>query len=178
MPDESTAAAGHHNPREFKTAAVCGSMRFYDRMIKVAERLTSEGVVVLMPFVTVQAADQGDEFKHMLDRMHKQKIDMSDHIVVVTDADKPYVGDSTNSEIQYAAKHGKAITWALERAEHGDQAECPSCHTPHGRPHTDYCQAVAPAEYPGQPDHCTYPIADHGDGRGCGHDNCPRHGSR
>lgn len=60
--------------------------------------------------------------------------------------------------------------------EHGDQAECPSCHTPYGRPHTDYCQAVAPAEYPGQPDHCAYPRSDHGDGRGCDDDNCPKHG--
>lgn len=104
-------------PCEFKTATICGSMRFYDRMLKVAERLTGEGVVVLMPFVTVQEADQGEEFKAMLDRMHKRKIDMSDHIVVVTDADKPYIGESTNNEIQYAAKAEKPIRWALEAAE-------------------------------------------------------------
>lgn len=41
-----------------------------------------------------------------------------------------------------------------------NEGECPSCHTIAGHPHTDYCQAVAPAEYPGQPDHCTYPRSD------------------
>jgi hypothetical protein len=46
----------------------------------------------------------------------KQKIDMADHIVVVTDVDKPYIGDSTNGEIQYAAKAEKPIRWALEAA--------------------------------------------------------------
>jgi hypothetical protein len=99
---------------EFPVVTICGSMRFYDRMIKVAERLTAEGVVVLMPFVTIAAAGQGDEFKAALDRMHRQKIDMADHIVVVTDPDHPYIGESTNGEIQYAAATGKAITWALE----------------------------------------------------------------
>jgi hypothetical protein len=56
--------------------------------------------------------------------------------------------------------------------------ECPSCHTASGHPHTDYCQLVAPAEYPGQPDRCTYPRGDYGDGRGCQDDHCPRHGGR
>lgn len=103
-------------PREFQVATICGSMRFYDRMLKVAERLTGEGIVVLMPFVTVAAADQGDEFKQMLDRMHKQKIDMADLVVVVTDADNEYYGESTRGEIQYATDHGKPVNWALEPA--------------------------------------------------------------
>lgn len=54
---------------------------------------------------------------------------------------------------------------------HGIKAECPSCHTIAGHPHTDYCQAVAPAEYPGQPDHCTYPRSEQQietTGHGCG----------
>lgn len=54
-------------------------------------------------------------------------------------------------------------------------AECPSCHTHNGHPHTDYCQAVAPAEYPGQPDHCTHPApAAAAAGEWLGHrDLCP-----
>lgn len=101
-------------PREFRVATICGSMRFYDRMLKVAERLTAEGVVVLMPFVTVAAVDQGDEFKAALDRMHRQKIDMSDRVVVVTDPETRYVGDSTRSEIDYADSLHKPVDWALE----------------------------------------------------------------
>jgi hypothetical protein len=99
---------------EFPVATICGSMRFYDRMIKVAERLTGQGTVVLMPFVTVDEASQGDDFKVMLDAMHRRKIDMSSHIVVVTDPESVYVGESTNNEIQYAATTGKRIEWALE----------------------------------------------------------------
>ena len=82
--------------------------------------------------------------------------------------------------------------------EHGTLAgqqgiTCPQCHQPAGRPHTDYCTlapgrvwdgwmppatnlvdtgsqiaAIAPA--------CAYPASNHGDGRGCDHDDCPRHG--
>lgn len=103
-------------PREFQVATICGSMRFYDRMIKVAEVYTAAGVVVLMPFVTVAAADQGDDLKATLDRMHRQKIDMADIVIVVTDPDTQYVGESTRGEIEYAESKGKPVHWQLERA--------------------------------------------------------------
>lgn len=103
-------------PREFKVTTICGSMRFYDRMLKVAERLTAEGHVVLMPFVTIAADQQHDsEAKVMLDRMHRQKIDMADVVVVVTDPETRYVGDSTRSEIQYAERNHKGVVWQLEQ---------------------------------------------------------------
>jgi hypothetical protein len=103
-------------PREFKTATICGSMRFYDQMLKVAERLTAAGHVVLMPFVTIAADQQGDsEAKVMLDRMHRQKIDMADVVVVVTDPETQYVGDSTRSEIEYAEQNRKDVLWQLEQ---------------------------------------------------------------
>lgn len=100
--------------REFSTVTICGSMRFYDRMIRVAERLTADGEVVIMPFVTVAAADQGDDFKAMLDRMHRQKIDMADRVVVVTDNQAGYIGESTQAEIQYAESLGKLVDIAME----------------------------------------------------------------
>ena len=43
----------------------------------------------------------------MLDDMHKRKIDMADEIFVINVGG--YIGDSTQSEIDYAAKAGKSI---------------------------------------------------------------------
>jgi hypothetical protein len=130
------------------------------------------------------------------------------------------------------------VNWILcpNCPEHGakpDPIDCPQCHTPIGRPHTEYCtlgpdkvwDGVLPALdchgeghaledevrdcrtcTPGPrlvcrrchgygllgvvagvnpvpcPDcaipACAYPGADHGDGRGCQHDDCPKHGGR
>lgn len=107
-----------YNPaREFKVVTICGSMRFYDRMIKVAEHYTAAGSVVLMPFVTIAADEQADsDAKAMLDRMHRQKIDMADAIVVVTDPETRYVGESTRGEIDYAEAEQKPVLWQLEGA--------------------------------------------------------------
>lgn len=98
-------------PREFKVITICGSMRYYDRMLKVAEYYTAAGSVVLMPFVAI-AADS--DAKAMLDRMHRQKIDMADAIVVVVDAEAQYYGESTHGEIEYAERTHKQVLWSVE----------------------------------------------------------------
>lgn len=101
--------------REFKVVTICGSMRYYDRMLKVAEHFTAAGSVVLMPFVTIAADQQADsDAKVMLDRMHRQKIDMADAIIVVTDPETRYVGDSTRGEIEYAETERKQVLWQFE----------------------------------------------------------------
>lgn len=43
----------------------------------------------------------------MLDEMHKHKIDLSDAICIINK--NGYIGQSTQSEIDYAKKHGKII---------------------------------------------------------------------
>ena len=45
----------------------------------------------------------------MLDDMHKRKIDMADSIFVVNRGG--YIGESTKSEIEYALKTGKQVTY-------------------------------------------------------------------
>ena len=100
-------------PREFRVVTICGSMRFYDRMVKVAERYTAAGSVVLMPFVAVAADDQDGEHKAMLDRMHRQKIDMADLVLIVTDKAQ-YFGDSTMAELEYTKSIGKPYQWIFE----------------------------------------------------------------
>ena len=52
--------------------------------------------------------------------------------------------------------------------------ECPQCHQAAGRPHTDYCPlALREDVFAGV---CSSPRTNHGDGRGCQDETCPRHG--
>jgi|SRR5579884_1247615 len=89
----------------FKKICICGSMRFYTTMILQAERLTSEGYIVLMPFLKKDGTND-----IQLDLMHKQKIDMCDEVLIVnTNGITKYIGQSTLDEIAYAHKQGKEI---------------------------------------------------------------------
>lgn len=96
----------------FPVVTICGSMRFYAQMIEAAEQMTTGGMIVLMPFVTYNDGIKipGDTFAQMLDDMHKAKIDLSGEIVVCTNF-SGYVGESTASEIEYARRKGKAVTY-------------------------------------------------------------------
>lgn len=93
---------------------ICGSMRFFDQMLQVAADETAKGNIVLAPFSVVAPEDQGGDFKAMLDELHRQKIDMSDSVVVVTNQ-HGYVGSSTLSEMTYAAQRG--IKWDVREFE-------------------------------------------------------------
>lgn len=77
---------------------ICGSMRFYDLMLKTAEAETAAGKIVLMPFVNTHNSDDDEDLKAILDIMHREKIFMSSEILVVGN----YIGESTESEIEYA----------------------------------------------------------------------------
>lgn len=99
---------------KFPVTTICGSMRYYERMLRVAAKLTSEGVIVIMPHVVAYGGSGVAADKAMLDDMHRTKIDMCDYVTVVTDKDEPHIGESTNAEIQYAAKTNREIRWAFE----------------------------------------------------------------
>lgn len=87
---------------------ICGSMRFFKQMLQVAADETAKGNIVLAPFSVVAPQDQDGEFKAMLDRLHFEKIDMSEQIIVVTNQ-HGYVGSSTRREMGYALNNGKAM---------------------------------------------------------------------
>ncbi|HEY1971848.1 MAG TPA: hypothetical protein VGH89_28085 [Pseudonocardia sp.] len=76
-----------------------GSMRFLALMLRVAAQGTVRGAIVLAPFAVVPPREQGGEFKAMLDRLHRRKIDLADRVVVVSD-ESGYIGDSTCAEIR------------------------------------------------------------------------------
>lgn len=103
----------------WKTVTICGSMRFYDQMLQVAERLTLEGWIVLMPFVVKRSADgttaHPPEVREQLDLLHRAKINLSRMIVVVSD-ETGYYGDSTRGEIAYAERTGKRIAYEQRAA--------------------------------------------------------------
>lgn len=85
--------------RVFKVIAICGSMRFYAGMLTVAEMLTKQGNIVLMPFAVKEEGE--DEISEMLDEMHRVKIRLADEVVIVTNQEI-YVGESTANEIRHA----------------------------------------------------------------------------
>lgn len=91
----------------YKVTTICGSMRYFERMMQTAHDLTEQGWIVLMPLVHVigPEAQDASPIKAMLDDMHFAKIDMSDAIHVVG----TYRGKSTTREIEYAQEMGKEV---------------------------------------------------------------------
>ena len=84
-----------------KIITICGSLKFKDEMMKVALQMELEGNVVLTPLFPVSNANAlTTEEICMLGKMHKEKIKMSDAIIVINI--NSYIGDSTRSEIEYA----------------------------------------------------------------------------
>ena len=72
---------------EYKIITICGSIKFKDEFMKVQEKLTLDGNIVLTPnfFYNIKKENIDEKTKKMLDEMHKQKIDMSDEIGVKID---------------------------------------------------------------------------------------------
>lgn len=96
---------------ECKIITLCGSTKFKDEFMKVQEKLTLDGNIVLTPnfFSNIKKDDIDEKTKKMLDEMHKQKIDMSDEIYVINV--RGYIGESTKNEIEYAKARGKEVSF-------------------------------------------------------------------
>lgn len=94
----------------YRIVTICGSMRFKDQMMRVAEQETAKMRIVIMPFSVVAPSEQNGTFKQDLDSMHLAKIRMADEVVVVYDQTQ-YTGDSTNREISYADALGLPIRY-------------------------------------------------------------------
>jgi hypothetical protein len=115
LPPRSVARLIREHAEQYPAAAdgpdvvtICGSMRFFAQMLKVAADMTARGIVVLAPFSVVALEDQTGDLKVRLDRLHFRKIDMSSGIVVVTD-EAGYIGESTRREMAYAERTGKRV---------------------------------------------------------------------
>ena len=97
--------------KKYNIITLCGSIKFKDKFIKVQEKLTLEGNIVLTPnfFNNIKKEEIDEKTKKMLDEMHRQKIDMSDAIFVINV--NGYIGESTKNEIEYAKSKNKEILY-------------------------------------------------------------------
>ena len=96
----------------YRVVTLCGSTRFRDAFMEAQKRLTLAGNIVISVGLFGHAGDDEvwtEGFKEMLDDMHKRKIDMADEIYVINVGG--YVGESTRSEIEYAAATGKPVRY-------------------------------------------------------------------
>lgn len=121
-PHFSVDCTEHHGlVRDFggkrpEIVTLCGSTRFKDAINRVNAELTMQGklVISLGVFGHVDLPDRdwttdGSDDKRLLDDLHKRKIDLADSIYVVNVGG--YIGESTNSEIEYAEMAGKPVSY-------------------------------------------------------------------
>lgn len=102
---------------------LCGSTRFYEAFQRANYEETMAGRIVLSvgfyPHRAAQAHGETvgctPEQKEALDRLHLQKIDLADEILVLNVGG--YIGESTRREILHARRSGKPIRWLEERPQ-------------------------------------------------------------
>lgn len=101
----------------YPVITLCGSTRFKDDYIRVQKELTLAGYVVISVGVFGHADNEqySDGAKAVLDDIHKQKIEMSDMIYVINKGG--YIGESTQSEIDWARELGKEVIYMEEEGE-------------------------------------------------------------
>jgi hypothetical protein len=99
-----------------EVVCLCGSTRFKDAFEAANKRLTLEGKIVLSVGFFSHAEGAGDkevaygeDLAARMDWLHKRKIDVADAILVLNV--DGYVGSSTASEIEYAARVGKRVDY-------------------------------------------------------------------
>lgn len=94
-----------------KIITVCGSYKFKREMIEMAEKMTLLGNCVITPndLVKPNKGDYTEDEILMIDKMHKEKIKISDAILVINVNN--YIGNSTKSEIEYAKNINKEIIY-------------------------------------------------------------------
>lgn len=94
-----------------KIITVCGSLKFKEEIMKVAAQMELKGNVALIPIFPANADKDiyTEEEIVMLGKMHKEKIKLSDAILVVNVNN--YIGNSTKSEIEFAKSLNKEILY-------------------------------------------------------------------
>lgn len=104
------------------TITICGSTRFKDKILEVAEGLTLDGHIVMMP--TVFRHDDSNlttEMRIRLENQHREMINNSDAIFVVN-VDK-YIGEATYSMLDWATRMKKEVYFLEEINPPAEEAE-------------------------------------------------------
>ena len=94
-----------------KVVTLCGSMRFQNEMMEIAEKLAREGECVLTPvyMVTKDCEISEEEVKRLKLEQFK-RIELADEVFVVNV--DGYVGESTMAEIEYAERSRKRVRFS------------------------------------------------------------------
>lgn len=97
-----------------KVITVCGSCKFKNEIKQITEMMALKGNCMITPIdLTKQdKEDYTEEQILMLGKMHKEKIKLSDAILVVNV--NGYIGNSTKSEIEFAKSLNKEILYYTE----------------------------------------------------------------
>lgn len=98
-----------------KIVCLCGSVRFKEAFMEANHEETLKGNIVLTvgDFRQHDGVIMTDEVKASLDRLHFDKIELADEILVLNV--DGYIGWSTSNEIEHAKKLGKRIRY-LEKS--------------------------------------------------------------
>ncbi|HOP65755.1 MAG TPA: hypothetical protein PLX66_01860 [Bacilli bacterium] len=100
-----------------KIITICGSLKFKKEIMEISEKMELKGNCFLTPiFPTKPNKDDYTEDEILVfGKMHKEKIKLSDAILVVNV--NGYIGNSTNSEIEYAKLLNKEILYYTDIIE-------------------------------------------------------------
>ncbi len=94
-----------------KIITVCGSLKFKEEIMQITEKMALQGNCMLSityPTKTGKDAYTNEE-KEILGKMHKEKIRISDAILVVNVNN--FIGSSTKNEIEFAKALNKEIIY-------------------------------------------------------------------
>ena len=93
-----------------KIVTLCGSLKFQNEMMAIAEKMALDGDCILTPVYPVSKELKRTEKQiENLKEAHFKRIELSDAIFVVNVNN--YIGESTRLEIEYAKKLNKEILY-------------------------------------------------------------------
>ena len=93
-----------------KIITLCGSLKFKNEMMIIAEKMALKGDCIITPvYPVLENYDRTEEQLKKLKEAHFKRIELSDAILVINVNN--YIGNSTNLEIDYAKKLGKEIIY-------------------------------------------------------------------
>lgn len=112
--NKAHVTSSNFNHERRRIICYCGSLRVALEAFKKAEyQSVIDGNIALLPccmFVDIQREYGAEsDYKIKADDLHKRKIDICDEVHVLNV--NGYIGESTRSEIDYALKIGKPVTY-------------------------------------------------------------------
>lgn len=94
-----------------KIITICGSLKFQNEMMEIAEEMGKKGNCMLTPVYPVKTSKESYTAEQIAfaGQAHFERIKLSDAILVVN-VDN-YIGNATKKEIEYAESLGKEIIY-------------------------------------------------------------------